>query len=133
MVSQWNFGGGHFRKTAPWGYGSRIGARLRSLVRDDGGVCVDFNFKQPARKVCVGILAARLARGLTDRLPSLLERGRRESRVPIAPMGPVQKSTGVGPQVNRSNPAFPAAMVYGLLRDLPGDRLVATVIPEKLA
>jgi len=50
-------------------------------------------------------------------------RGRRESRVPIAPMGPVQqKSTGVGPQVNRSNPGFPCAMVYGLLRALPGDR-----------
>ena len=43
--------------------------------------------------------------------------------VPIAPMGPVQqKSTGVGPQVNRSNAGFPCAMVYGLLRALPGDR-----------
>src|SRR6516165_12011198 len=38
-------------------------------------------------------------------------------------MGPVQqKSTGVGPQVNRSNTGFPCAVVYGLLRALPGDR-----------
>jgi hypothetical protein len=32
------------------------------------------------------------------------------------------KSTGVGPQVNRSNTGFPCTMVYGLLRALPGDR-----------
>ena len=32
------------------------------------------------------------------------------------------KSTGVGPQVNRSIPAFPARWCYGLLRALPGDR-----------
>src|SRR6478672_1211650 len=31
------------------------------------------------------------------------------------------------------NPAFPARWFYGFLRALPGDRLVATVIPEKLA
>jgi hypothetical protein len=38
-------------------------------------------------------------------------------------MGPVQqKSTGIGPQVNRSNAGFPCAVVYGLLRALPGDR-----------
>jgi hypothetical protein len=35
-------------------------------------------------------------------------RGRRESRAPIAPVGPVQKSTGVGPQVQPDHPAFPA-------------------------
>src|ERR1700742_2532325 len=32
------------------------------------------------------------------------------------------KSTGVGPQVNRSIPAFPARWCYGFLRALPGDR-----------
>src|SRR5258706_4337224 len=52
----------------------------------------------------------------------LVKRGRRESRVPIAPVGPVQKSTGVGPQVQPETSGFPCAMVYGLLRALPGDR-----------
>jgi hypothetical protein len=38
-------------------------------------------------------------------------------------MGPVQtKSTGVGPQVQPKHAGFPCAMVYGLLRALPGDR-----------
>src|ERR1700748_1074581 len=31
------------------------------------------------------------------------------------------------------NPAFPAQWFYGLFRALPGDRLLATVIPQKLA
>src|SRR6201996_9400309 len=34
----------------------------------------------------------------------------------------MMESTGVGPQVNRSEPGFPCAVVYGLLRALPGDR-----------
>ena len=52
--------------------------------------------------------------------------------VPIAPMGPVQqKSTGVGPQVNRSNAGFPCAMVYGLLRALPGDRACLPPSPPR--
>ena len=52
--------------------------------------------------------------------------------VPIAPMGPVQqKSTGVGPQVNRSNAGFPCAMVYGLLRALPGDRAFLPPSPPR--
>jgi hypothetical protein len=32
-----------------------------------------------------------------------------------------------------SSPAFPAQWFYGLFRALPGDRLLATVIPQKLA
>ena len=32
------------------------------------------------------------------------------------------KSTGVGPQVKPEQPGLPCAMVYGLLRALPGDR-----------
>src|ERR1700742_2677867 len=40
------------------------------------------------------------------------------------------KSTGVGPQVNRSIPAFPARWCYGLLRALPGDR---AFLPPSLA
>src|SRR6185437_10612873 len=66
--------------------------------------------------------------------PLSSSRGRRESRVPIAPVGPVQtKSTGVGPQVNRSNAGFPCAMVYGLLRALPGDRAFLPPSPARCA
>jgi len=47
-------------------------------------------------------------------------------------MGPVQqKSTGVGPQVNRSNAGFPCAVVYGLLRALPGDRALLPPSPVR--
>jgi hypothetical protein len=47
-------------------------------------------------------------------------------------MGPVQqKSTGVGPQVNRSNAGFPCAVVYGLLRALPGDRACLPPSPSR--
>jgi hypothetical protein len=79
----------------------------------------------------LGVPAARCARVLHLACPQRF-RGRRESRVPIAPVGPVQqKSTGVGPQVNRSNAGFPCAMVYGLLRALPGvPGVLATVARE---
>jgi len=41
------------------------------------------------------------------------------------------KSTGVGPQVNRSNAGFPCAVVYGLLRALPGDRAFLPPSPPR--
>jgi len=69
-----------------------------------------------------GILAAPNARALLDFRPS---RGERAQGKPGADCtrGPrATKSTGVGPQVNRSNAGFPCAVVYGLLRALPGDR-----------
>src|SRR3981081_2027676 len=51
------------------------------------------------------------------------DRGRRESRVPIAPMGPVQQEArGEGHRVNRNHAGFPCAVGYGLLRALTGDR-----------
>jgi len=56
--------------------------------------------------------------------PSLQKRGRRESRMPIAPAAVRTKSARVDHRFNRNTPAFPARMVYGLLRALPGDRLV---------
>jgi hypothetical protein len=52
----------------------------------------------------------------------LLNRGRRESRVPIAPAVVRTRSARVDHRFNRITPAFPARMVYGLLRALPGDR-----------
>jgi hypothetical protein len=48
-------------------------------------------------------------------------RGRRESRVPIAPAVVRQKNARVDHRFNRITPAFPARMVYGLLRTLPGE------------
>jgi hypothetical protein len=54
----------------------------------------------------------------------LENRGRRESRAPIAPAVVRTKSARVDHRFNRITPAFPARMVYGLLRALPGDRLV---------
>jgi hypothetical protein len=42
------------------------------------------------------------------------------------------ESTGVGPQVNRSKPGFPRAMVYGLLRALPGDRALLSPSSARL-
>jgi hypothetical protein len=56
--------------------------------------------------------------------PSFKERGRRESRMPIAPAVVRTKGARVDHRLNRIAPAFPARMVYGLLRALPGDRLV---------
>jgi hypothetical protein len=52
----------------------------------------------------------------------LRNRGRRESRMPIAPAVVRTKSARVDHRFNRITPAFPARMVYGLLRALPGDR-----------
>jgi hypothetical protein len=57
-------------------------------------------------------------------LTLLRNRGRRESRMPIAPAVVRTKSARVDPRFNRITPAFPVRMVYGLLRALPGDRLV---------
>jgi len=44
--------------------------------------------------------------------------------MPIAPAAVRTKSARVDHRFNRNTPAFPARMVYGLLRALPGDRLV---------
>ncbi|MFB9264823.1 hypothetical protein ACFFWD_16915, partial [Bradyrhizobium erythrophlei] len=47
-------------------------------------------------------------------------RGRRESRVPIAPVGPVQqKAPEVGPQVKPEQSGFPCAMVLRFLSCSP--------------
>ena len=54
--------------------------------------------------------------------PSLKKRGRRESRAPIAPAVVRTKNARVDHRFNRIIPAFPARMVYGLLRALPGER-----------
>src|SRR5712664_620314 len=70
-------------------------------------------------------LAARCARGLRRLPPSIITRGRRESRVRAAPAvsrAIVHKKTHTSIQVQRRQSGLPCAMVYGLLRALPGDR-----------
>jgi hypothetical protein len=70
-------------------------------------------------------LAARCARALRGLPPSIRTRGRRESRVRAAPAvsrAIVHKKTHTSIQVQRRQSGLPCAMVYGLLRALPGDR-----------
>src|SRR5215475_11994697 len=60
-------------------------------------------------------------------------RGRREGRVPAAPAAPVhKKSTGKEPQVKAETSGLPCAVVYGLLRALPGNRAFLLPSPASL-
>ena len=79
-----------------------------------------------SERMCVRILAARCARALRRFPPSERTRGRRESRVRAAPAvscANMHKKTHTSIQVQRRQSGFPCAMVYGLLRALPGERL----------
>src|SRR5258706_9375256 len=49
----------------------------------------------------------------------------------LHPWVPCKKSTGVGPQVQPETSGFPCAMVYGLLRALPGDRALLPPSPRR--
>jgi hypothetical protein len=81
----------------------------------------DSNFKQRGYAL---VFSRRNAPELCISFTLLQNRGRRESRMPIAPAVVRTKSARVDHRFNRITPAFPARMVYGLLRALPGDRLV---------
>jgi hypothetical protein len=81
-------------------------------------------------KMQAGILAARRARALSHSSPSHEAEGAGKAGCRLHPWAPCnKKSTGVGPQVNRSNAGFPCAVVYGLLRALPGDRALLPPSP----
>jgi hypothetical protein len=109
-----------------WGYRSRIGARCRSLVRDDGGgfagavarLRFDFQTAGGMRPRSRGSMRPRFA----SISPTFGEEGAGKAGCRLHPWVPCKESTGVGPQVNRRHPGFPCAMGYGLLRALPGDR-----------
>jgi len=61
---------------------------------------------------------------LCERSALLMTGGRREGRVLAAPMAPVRiKMHGAGTTGTRRATGLPCAVVYGLLRALPGDRL----------
>jgi hypothetical protein len=87
-----------------------------------------------SERMCVRILAARCARGLRRLPPSIRTRGRRESRVRAAPAvscANMHKKTHTSIQVQRRHPGLPCAMVYGLLRALPGDRAFLPPSPAR--
>src|SRR5450631_478696 len=59
-------------------------------------------------------------------------RGRREGRVLAAPMAPVRvKMHGAGTTGTSRTTGLPCAMVYGLLRALPGDRAFLPPSPAR--
>src|SRR4029077_8129520 len=122
--------------------GSRIGARYRSLVRDDGGgfagavarLRFDFQTALGKRPRSRGSMRPRFA----SNSPTFGEEGAGKAGCRLHPWVPCKKSTGVGPQVNRKQPGLPCAMVYDLLRALPGDRALLPpslhgMIPQNLA
>jgi hypothetical protein len=87
-------------------------------------------------KIHLRILAAQFARGLPKN-SCPLNRGRRECRAPDAPaaacaMVERKKGTRVS-QVTPETPGIPRAMVYGLLRALPGDRAFLPPSSAKVA
>jgi len=62
----------------------------------------------------VRALAARIASELSLSFRPRNRRGRREGRVPTAPMVRVQQKHAAEPQVQADHPAFPAQWFYGL-------------------
>jgi hypothetical protein len=102
-----------------WGPRGGCGACVRDkylLIQFSNSACLQ---TQPRD------LAARCARALRRLPPSIRTRGRRESRVRAAPAvsrAIVHKKTHTSIQVQRRQSGLPCAMVYGLLRALPGDR-----------
>jgi hypothetical protein len=79
-------------------------------------------------------LAARFARGLPRASRLLKFRGRRECRARDAPAAScVKKQTHeLVTTVTPERPGIPRAMVYGLLRALPGDQACLTPSPARL-
>src|SRR5467141_1440457 len=123
-------------------YGSE-GGEAKSLPypypRGGSGACVRDKYLliQFSNSACLQTqprdLAARCARALRRLPPSITTRGRRESRVRAAPAvscANMHKKTHTSIQVQRRHPGLPCAMVYGLLRALPGDR---AFLPPSLA
>src|SRR6185312_15142970 len=74
--------------------------------------------------MCAHVLATHCARAMPRTLTLLENRGRREDRVPAAPTAPAQKKlreARVDHRYRRIHSGLPCAMVYGLLRALPGE------------
>ena len=90
----------------------------------------------PGHQTHLRILAACFARALFQLLTPFPERGRREDRVPAAPMAPVlnvaQAMHRGRPQVSRNNPAFPAQWFDGLCRALLGDEFLFVTVASRI-
>ena len=91
----------------------------------------DFHFEKHSCRHDFAISPRNAPELLHELCPSR-KRGRRECRVPVAPMAPCAiKSTGVGTTGTPDQPGIPCTMVLRLIRALPGDHgLVATVASE---
>src|SRR5258708_15387052 len=97
---------------------------VASAPRNDGLRISIQNFKQ--QRIHVRILAARCVRGLRNlTLPE--NRGRRESRAPIAPAVVRTTSARVDHRFNRIIPAFPARRFTAYFVLSPATGLFATV------
>ena len=96
--------------TQACGYGSRIGVRLHSLVRDDAGVSFQIQLSYSER-MCVRVLAARCARGLRHLSPSWKVEGAGKTGCALHPRSRVQNTGRRRTRAYRfsgGNPAFPA-------------------------
>jgi hypothetical protein len=116
------FGGRRSSQNETLGSGSAL-----AVARLSGTTWRDF---AKGAETKIRILATAFARALHVHHPQKC-RGRREGRVLAAPADPrakrlreSAKTTGTG----GITPAFPCAVVYGLLRALPGEPAFATVI-----
>jgi hypothetical protein len=76
-------------------------------------------------------ISRRAAPELCCNLTLLKYRGRREGRVPAAPMARVRKKSTRQNHRYAGHPAFPAQWLYGLLRALPGDRRSCPRFPRQ--
>jgi hypothetical protein len=76
-----------------------------------------------SERICVRVLAARCARGLRQLHPPSEQRAQGKPDADCT-RGRAHKKRTSDHRFNRITPAFPARMAYGLLRALPGDRLV---------
>jgi hypothetical protein len=86
-----------------------------------------------SERVCVRIVAARIAPELLRRLPPSKARGRREAGCTLHPRSRVPncaKKAHTSIQVQRRHSGFPCAVGYGLFRALPGER---AFLPPSLA
>src|SRR5215211_95945 len=86
-----------------------------------------FRFALPIlRMTCLRDLAALIARGLLENFPPSLSEGAGKTGCLLHPRSRVrfaQTKLHTSIQGSGSIPAFPAQWLYGLFRDLPGERL----------
>ena len=134
MISRWNLGGRHlvpaFVGTTPW--------LVFSVRRVGKGALAPYHhlmlrtrwwarFALPTLRTARASAISRLnARGLQSPCPSLTTEGAGKTGCALHPRSRVQsapKKAHTSIQVQRRQSGLPCAVVYGLLRALPGDRL----------